>query len=344
MKKRTKYILFGVLLIVALLSASAIYIYTIVKTGFNINETVYIYIDEKKDYNDILTQLDTTAHIENLQNFEMISQYMDYPDNIKTGRYAIKPEMTVLQVVRLLNKGQQTPVNLKFNNIRTKTDLAERISKQLMLNQNDLLSALNDPNVCKALGFDTETIVAMFIPNTYNIYWDISLNSFLDRMNSEYKKFWTEKRKGEAQKLGLTPIEVSTLASIVEEECFYSDEYPVVAGLYLNRINKNMLLQADPTIKFAINDFSLKRVLNRHKDAAKSSPYSTYEHAGLPPGPIRVPSIKGIDGTLNPAKHNYLFMCAKEDFSGRHNFAVTNAEHERNAARYHNALNRRKIF
>ncbi len=164
----------------------------------------------------------------------------------------------------------------------------------------------------------------------------------MNRMKKEYTSFWNESRKDKAKEIGLSPIEVSILASIVEEEATYSDEYSIVAGLYLNRLKRGQRLEADPTIKFALNDFSLRRILYKHLEV--ESPYNTYRNEGLPPGPIRIPSIKGIDATLSPQDHKYLFMCAKEDLSGRHNFATTHAEHLRNAARYQRALNERKIY
>lgn len=328
--------------IVIALAGTFFYIKTVISAKFNIEKTVYIYIDQNKSYNDVLTQLDTTAHIKDINKFKLVAQYYKFPDNIKSGRYAISPDMTIIEVLAMLKNGHQTPVKLKFNNIRTKEDLATRLSEQLMLSEGEILSALNNPVISSKYGFTPETFVAMFIPNTYEIYWDTSLDNFLKRMNTEYNRFWTEERKLKAKNQNLSPIEVSILASIVEEECFFSDEYPVVAGLYLNRLHRGQMLQADPTVKFAVGDFSLKRILNKHLEV--DSPYNTYKNIGLPPGPIRVPSIKGIEAVLNPAQHNYLFMCAKEDFSGRHNFAVTHAEHSRNAMRYRTALNQRRIF
>lgn len=345
MKKQNKHILWGVLAgILIIITCISAYAYYIINTNSNLEKTAYIYIDENKDYNSILLQLDTTAHISHLNDFKILANILDYPENIKTGRYAISKNMNLLDIVRSLKNGQQTPVKFTFNNIRTKDDLAGRISQQLMITDAQILLALNDSVKCSTYGFSKENIGCMFIPDTYELYWDTKLDKFLSRMQYEYKVFWTEKRKQKALDLNLSPIEVSILASIVEEECYFSDEYPIVAGLYLNRLRKGMKLQADPTIKFAVNDFSIRRVLNRHLDQAKSSPYSTYEHTGLPPGPIRIPSIKAIDAVLSPASHNYIFMCAKDDFSGRHNFAVTGAEHERNRQLYHTALNKRKIF
>lgn len=318
-----------------------LYIKSITSTKFDIDKIVYLYIDNNKDYNSILTQLDTTAHIQDLSSFKKVADFYKYSSNIRTGRYAIKPNMDVRDVVLMLKSGSQAPVRLKFNNIRTKEDLSERLANQLMLTDSAILVALNNSIICQKYGFTTETIPCMFIPNTYEVYWDMSIDNLLDRMSKEYNKFWTVDRINKAQAEGLTPVQASILASIVEEECFFKDEYPVVAELYLNRLKRNILLQADPTVKFAVGDFSLKRILYAHLEV--DSPYNTYKNEGLPPGPIRIPSIAGIESVLNPADHEYLYMCAKEDFSGRHNFAKTHAEHSRNADRYRAALNRRGI-
>lgn len=344
MKLKKKSIILLSILLIVLLAVGYIgfSIKNLLFSGFNIEKTTYIYIDEKKDYNKLLTDLQTTAKIENLSAFNKVASFYDYPKQMRTGRYAITPSTTVQELVHILKGGHQTPVNLKFNNIRTKKDFAIRISEQLMISKDQLLTVLNDSNACRELGFTPQTIASMFIPNTYQFYWDINLQAFLKRMKTEYDKFWTEDRLSKAKDLGLTPIEVSTLASIVEEECTYSDEYPMVAGLYLNRLKKGQLLQADPTVKFAVGKFGLRRILFEHLKT--DSPYNTYKYQGLPPGPIRIPSIKGIDAVLTPKVHDFLFMCAKEDFSGRHNFAKTHAEHSINAAKYRKALNIRGIY
>lgn len=332
----------AILLIIAIICCSYYYYRLIISTPFNIKDTVYIYVHSDKDYQSILTQLDTTAHIKNVDHFKLISNLTGYPENIKTGRYKITTKTDITTLIRNLKAGHQSPVKLKFNNIRLKEDLADRLSNQLMLSKSEILAALNDFVICNKYNFDLDNIIAMFIPNTYEIYWDTSLEAFLDRMNNEYNKFWNNTRKQKAKEQGLSQIEVSTLASIVEEECFYTDEYPVVAGLYLNRLRRGQLLQADPTVKFAIGDFSLQRILYKHLEI--DSPYNTYLHLGLPPGPIRMPSIKAIDAVLNAEEHDYLYMCAKEDFSGRHRFASTHTEHEHNAFLYRNELNKRQIF
>ncbi len=339
MKKRILYIsLIAVIVVIAV----AVYGYSVLSTGFSIDKTVYVYIDNNKDYSALLDEVRDSAKVKSISNFEMLATILGYKDNMRTGRYAVTPDMTVYDLVRDLRSGHQTPVKLKFNNIRTKADLSKRISDQLMLSEESLYNKLDDINTCESLGgFTPENVVAMFIPNTYDIYWDIDLNDFLQRMKKEYSRFWDEKRVAKAKEMGLSLAEVSTLASIVEEECTFSDEYPIVAGLYLNRLHSGQPLQADPTVKFAVGDFSLRRILNKHLEI--NSPYNTYQHAGLPPGPIRVPSIKGIDAVLNYDKNDYLYMCAKEDFSGRHNFAKNYGEHQVNAAKYRKALNLRGI-
>jgi UPF0755 protein len=266
---------------------------------------------------------------------------MKYPENIKPGKYEIDSKLNYLELIRMLRSGKQVPVKLTFNNIRLKTDFAERIGAQLMFDSSTLLERLNDSTVDADLGFDAETILTMFIPNTYEMYWNTSVDDFLERMKKEYKRFWTQERLEKAEEIHLSPVEVSVLASIVEEETARKAEFPVVAGLYINRLRKGMLLQADPTVKFAVGDVTLKRILNYHLQI--DSPYNTYKNPGLPPGPIRLPSISAIDGVLNYREHAYLYMCAKEDFSGEHNFAVTLSEHSANARRYQEALNKNHI-
>lgn len=341
-KKKRNILLALLFFFIIIVAGGYYYVHSIISSGFNIKTTAYIYINESKNYESVLTQIDTAAHVENMSNFTLLASYMKYPENIKAGRYAITPDMDIRQAIRVLRSGQQTPVKLTFNNMRLKEDLAKRMSEQLMMSEQDILAVLNNPQKALEYGFTEETFGAMFIPNTYEVYWDISPEGLLKRMHTEYNRFWTEERKKEAENQGLTPVEASILASIVEEECYFPDEYPTVAGLYLNRLKRGQLLQADPTVKYAVGDFTLQRVLNRHLEV--DSPYNTYKNTGLPPGPIRIPSIRGIDAVLNPFKHNYLYMCAKEDFSGRHNFAATHAEHERNATRYRQALNERRIF
>ncbi len=341
-KKRLKIFtfIFGLLILIALIIG-----YYLRNTAFKpieLEETVYIYIEPSTKYDEVVDQIKNQINLPSEKFFQIISEKMKYPETIKTGRYAIRDGMTMPEIIRILRSGNQSAVKLTFNNMRTKENLAGRISNQLMLDSVELLNVLKNETKLEILGFDTNTIAAMFIPNTYEVYWDTSIDKLMNRMKKEYTNFWNESRKDKAKEIGLSPIEVSILASIVEEEATYSDEYSIVAGLYLNRLKRGQRLEADPTIKFALNDFSLRRILYKHLEV--ESPYNTYRNEGLPPGPIRIPSIRGIDATLSPQDHKYLFMCAKEDLSGRHNFATTHAEHLRNAARYQRALNERKIY
>jgi len=241
----------------------------------------------------------------------------------------------------MLKSGNQEPVKLRFQNLRMKENLAGFVSKKLELDSTKLVSLLDSDQLIHKYGFNKDNIYAMFIPNSYEVYWNTDADQFFERMNDEYQKFWTDERKSKAEKIGLSPIQVSILAAIVDAEALHDDEMPTIAGLYMNRYKKGTPLQADPTVIFANKDFTIKRVLNKY--LSKESPYNTYRHSGLPPGPIMMPSINAIDAVLNYKKHNYIYMCAKEDFSGYHNFAVTAAEHQANARRFQQALDKLNI-
>ena len=276
-------------------------------------------------------------HIVNdLVSFSFLSRLMKYDTGGTPGRYVLKANMTNLEAIRLLRSGKQEPVNITFNNVRLIEDLAERITRNILLTEEEFNAALINFLATNKDGFTSETIIGMFIPNTYEVYFDISGDDLVDRMNMEYHKFWNEQRRAKADSIGLTPKEVSTLASIVQAESIKGDESPVIAGLYMNRLNRGMALEADPTLVFASGDFTIKRVLNKHKEI--DSPYNTYKYPGLPPGPINMPTIRSIDAVLNYSEHSFLFMCAKEDFSGYHNFATNLRDHINNANRYQRAL------
>lgn len=275
-------------------------------------------------------------------SFAFVAKILDYQELVKPGLYTLQPNMTNLELVRLLRSGNQTPVRITFNNVRTKEDLAEKITLNLEISEAQFLALIQDSVNIRKFGFEEETIMSMFIPNTYEVWWNTSPEALFDRMYREYQDFWTENRKAQAQAMGLSPTEVSTLASIVQAESQKADERPRIAGVYLNRLRLNMPLQADPTLVFAMGDFSIKRVLNIHKET--DSPYNTYRYTGLPPGPINLPDINSLDAVLNAEDHNYLYFCAKEDFSGYHAFATNLAQHNANARRYQAALNAAKIF
>lgn len=311
-------------------------------SGFDIEKTTYLYVDERKDYNQLIKDLEDSTHINGLWLFKSLSTSFGYPQKMKVGRYAIRPGDGILTVFRRLKNGAQTPVKLTFNNIRTKKELIDKIGPQFMFGTKGLSDLLNETAAYYASGLDTSSIICLFIPDTYEMYWNIKPNAFLKKMEKAYDRFWNESRIAKLAELKLSKPEAMTLASIVEEECHFADEYPMVAGLYLNRLHSGQPLQADPTVKFAVNDFTLRRILHEHLKV--NSPYNTYIHPGLPPGPIRIPSAKAIDGVLNYTHHDYLYMCAKEDFSGRHNFATSYAEHEVNAKKYRKALDDRNIM
>lgn len=327
---------------VILLAGIGFYGYRLVLApNFGCPKTVYVYINNDRDFDDLCRQLKDSAGCRSMNTFKQLASLLEYPAAMRTGRYAVCPEMNNLALLNSLRRGHQAATRLTFNNIRFKKDLAGRLDEQLMIGEDELLALLNDTVFCDSLGFSTETINALFIPNTYEVYWNIPADKLMQRMKKEYNAFWTPARLDKAKAIGLTPVEVAVLASIVEEETAAGDEYPIVAGLYINRLHRGIPLQADPTVKFAVGDFSLQRILFEHLEI--DSPYNTYKYTGLPPGPLRIPTIKGMDAVLNYMQHRYLYMCAKEDFSGRHNFAVTLAEHSRNANRYRAELNRRKI-
>lgn len=299
-------------------------------------------IPSNANYKYVANQLFEQKIVNDPISFGFVAKVLDYQELVKPGLYSIRPGMTNLELVRLLRSGEQTPVRITFNNVRTKEDLAEKITSNLEMEPEQFLGLIQDSVYIRKFDFDEESIMGMFIPNTYEVWWNTSPDALFNRMYREYEKFWTDARKDKARALGLTPKEVTTLASIVQAESQKNDERDRIAGVYLNRLRLNMPLQADPTLVFALGDFSIKRVLNIHKET--DSPYNTYLYTGLPPGPINLPDISALDAVLNAEKHNYLYFCAKEDFSGYHVFATNLAQHNANARRYQAALNRAKIF
>lgn len=303
---------------------------------------VYVCIPDSTSFEEVTKLLEKDAKVVNMSAFKQVSAILHYGTKIRSGRYELKKGMNNFQLVRILRSGRQTPVKLTFNNIRTKEQLAGRLGSQLMADSVDILRLLNDTTFLAQYSLNPNTAIALFIPNTYEIFWNQNANALFERMNKEYNKFWTNERKAKAAAIPLTPVEVSTLASIVEEETNNTTDRPKVAGLYINRLKIDMPLQADPTLKFAVGDFSIKRVLLQH--VLFISPYNTYRNHGLPPGPIRVASEKGIDAVLNYTHHNYIYMCASETFNGEHNFAATWSEHQANAKKYQEELNRRNIM
>ena len=304
--------------------------------------TACIYIDRDDTIDSIYNKVEKAGQPRAFFAFRWMAEYREYDRHIRTGRYAIRPGESVYHVLSRLRWGYQEPMNLVVGSVRQLERLARNVGNQLMTDSADIARLLADSARIASLGYDRQTLPALFIPNTYEVYWDMSAEDFLKRMAQEHERFWNQDRRSKAQALGMTPVEVATLASIVEEETNNREEKPVVAGLYINRLQRGMPLQADPTVRFAVGDFGRQRVT--YADLSLDSPYNTYLHTGLPPGPIRIPTPEGLDAVLDYEHHNYLYMCAKEDFSGRHNFASNYADHLRNARRYQQALNKRKIF
>lgn len=274
-------------------------------------------------------------YVRDMISFSFLAKLMDYDELVKPGRYVLKANMNNLTAIRFLRSGRQEPVKITFNNVRLIRDLSEKIVRNTGLSAQEFEAAI----IKFAMGnnsFTKENVLCMFIPNTYEVYYNVSADRLIEKMYEEYTEFWNEERKQKASSIGLTPLEVSVLASIVQAETVKKDEAPIIAGLYINRLKQDIPLQADPTLVFAVGDFSIKRVLNEHKEV--DSPYNTYKNAGLPPGPINLPEINSIDAVLNYKPSDYIYMCAKEDFSGYHNFTSSYKVHMQNANRYQKAL------
>ncbi len=274
--------------------------------------------------------------VQDVVSFSFLSKLMDYTIAVKPGIYEIKANMTNIEVIRLLRAGSQAATFVTFSYGRLVEDIAEPITKNIAVTPAEFLQAVESYAQSNSDGFTKESIIGMFIPNTYQVYYTVSPKKLINKLNNEYHSFWNAERTAKAKALDLTPKEVSVLASIVQAESVKADESPIIAGLYYNRLQRGIPLQADPTLVFASGDFTIKRVLNEHKEI--DSPYNTYKYKGLPPGPINMPSIQSIDAVLNYATHNYIYMCAKEDFSGYHNFTSTLTQHNVNAKKYQRAL------
>jgi UPF0755 protein len=346
MRKRNKRLLVALVVLLFIIGIST---YATIHTLFfkpingQLSQSRFLYIDQDDNIDSVEQKIVKTFDIKELpKGFSILNNYKSYSQNIRTGKYKITPDETTYTLFVKLLRGHQIPTRLVINNIRTLDQLSAKLGDQLMLGSLEFQFYFKNEDALAKIGYTPETLPAFFIPNTYEVYWNMDMNDFIGRMSKEYNTFWNEERLKKAQKIGLTPIQVATLASIVEEETNDKEEKPVVAGLYMNRLKKGMPLQADPTIKFALQDFAMKRITN--KDLTVNSPYNTYLNTGLPPGPIRLATIHGLESVLNYTEHNYLYMCAKEDFSGKHSFATNLNDHMNNARRYWQALNKLKIY
>ncbi|MFK7809051.1 MAG: endolytic transglycosylase MltG [Saprospiraceae bacterium] len=294
----------------------------------------YIYLKEGTTLDDVVTELNKKSILLNESSFRWVANRMNYKDTkVRSGRFKIEPEWSNRRLVRHLRGGQQATVKVVLNNERLLPEVAGKVANVIATDSIQLLNLFNDKKYLTAKGYSKETLMSLFIPNTYDFYWNTTPETFFDRMQKEHKKFWEkDNRLKKAAALNLSKEEVYTLASIVGRETNKNDEKKRIAGVYLNRLRQGILLQADPTVVFATGEFGLRRVLNKH--TAIDSPYNTYRYAGLPPGPISMASIASLDAVLNAEKHDYIFFCAKPDYSGYHAFAKTLRGHNENARVY----------
>ena len=338
-----KKILIPLIVFSTLLSTSSVYIYQMLfSPNFLINQPdKMILIKDDKNFKELTNQLIEDTLLNDVISFSFLSKIMKYSDNVKQGAYRVKMNMSNYDLISILRAGNQTPINITFSYSRKINDLAQKISQKLKISEKDLMDFIIK-NGFDNYGFDNQNIIGMFLPDTYEVYWDITPKNLLDKMKKEYDKFWNSERTKKLERINLSKNEVITLASIVASETNKIDEADRIAGVYINRLKKNMLLQADPTLIYAANDFSIRRVLNKHKKI--KSPYNTYRNKGLPPGPIRLSPKKYIDAVLNYEDHRFIFFCAKDDFSGYHEFAITLSEHNKNARKFQRALNKRNIY
>ncbi len=346
-KRMGKAVRISMLLVILGLVIMVLVVYKLYARVFTPNvaiksEQELIYIPTGSDFEFVIDGLETQGIIENRKSFRWVAIRKGYDKNVKPGRYKIRNGQTNNELINMLRSGNQDPVMVVFNNVRSLDHVAGKVSRYLEKDSVAFADYLANPELASQYNFESATFSSMFIPETYEFFWTTNPEEFTARMEREYDKFWDGERDRKAKKIGMTRAEVVTLASIVDEETLYNDENAQVAGLYINRIEKGIPLQADPTLKFALGDFSRQRILNVDKEI--DSPYNTYKFKGLPPGPISIPSVSAIDGVLNYNKHNYLYMCAKSDFSGYHAFAKAYSQHLKNARLYQRELNKRRIY
>jgi len=332
-----------IVLFIGGLAVSYKYYHLIYRTNVDLGnkESVYIFIPTNSGFDAVKTILYKENYIKDKESFEWLCEKKGYTAKVKSGRYLLKNHMSNNELINMLRNGRQDPLKVTFNNIRTKQQFAGRIGKLIEADSASIMSLLSNEDFLKKYNLNIDNVMCVFIPDTYEMYWDTPADKFFEKMYNHYSKFWNDSRKQKAAEMGISPTDVVILASIVYQETKKKDEMSRIAGVYLNRIHKKMPLQADPTVIFALGDFSIKRLLNDQLEI--ESPYNTYKNLGLTPGPICLPDAFVIDKVLDYEKHDYLYFCAKEDFSGYHNFAETAAQHALNAQKYHNALNNLRI-
>jgi UPF0755 protein len=337
-----KKIILWTLIAVVLLGAAAAGTVAYVAKSNAVLRPGSLYVPSGTSYATLVDSLKAGPRIRFVKPFEIYSRRVGLTNEVHPGHYTLRPGMNVIALARMLNLGEQTPVDVVVRTSRLPGILAARVATQLEADSAALRGAMRDPEILKEYGFENELeLFSMFIPNTYEMWWTATPREFIARMKREYDSFWNEERRAKLARTRLSRMEVITLASIVTEETLKTDEMPTMAGVYINRLRIGMPLQADPTVKYALGDFALRRVLNSH--LRTPSPYNTYLNRGLPPTPITMPSIAAIDAVLDYREHGYLYFCAREDFSGYHSFAETYSQHLVNARRYSAELNRRGI-
>ena len=341
MNRRTK-ILIWVLVMLGILGGVAGFVlgrYYIDNKKPNFTEEYVLYVRPETTLGQIADSLQLRAGMVRPKSLERAFEKVDVATKIKPGRYVIEPSATSIYVARMLVFGWQTPQNLVLSGtMRNKGRIAKKISTQMMVDSASVAQALDSAEFLAGYGFTPENVFALILPDTYQMYWTASVKDIFDRLKKEYDVFWTEDRLAKAKAQGLSQMQVSVMASIVSGETLKDFEYPIIAGVYLNRYKKKMKLQADPTIAFCF-DYTLDRILKKHLTV--DSPYNTYKYVGLPPAPINVPPKACLDAVLNPAKHNYIYFCASEEFDGTHRFAVTYSDHLKNARKFQRALTAR---
>ena len=331
MKKKLIYTILLVVLLVGGYAAWQIFGPTV-----SAPESKYFYIKTGATYNEVRQSLIDEKIIRNTTFFDLLSKQLKYPRLVKAGRYQVKSGSSIFNLLRMLRSGNQTPVNLVINKLRLKEDLAQKIAANFECDSASVMEVLNDPEIFKKFNVDGNTLMTIVIPNTYSLLWNSAPRKIIDKLYSEKEKFWNTERLAKAKDMNLTPEQVYSMASIVEEETNKEEDKGLIASVYMNRMNTGMRLQADPTVKFAMKDFGLKRILLKH--LTYDSPFNTYQNAGLPPGPICTPSVNTIDAVLNAPKTTYIYFVAKPDFNGYSNFASTYAEHMVFAKAYQQAL------
>jgi UPF0755 protein len=336
-----KFIIILVLILIVSLAITGVNYY-LKYFGPNVTDKQeYLYIHTGANFNDVYKTIREEGILKDSTTFLWSAQNMNYVNRVKSGRYRLHAGMSNRKLINLLASGNQEPVTVSFHNLRLKEQFAGFVSKKIEPDSTAIIHLLDSTSFVQNYGFTTDNVYTMFLPNSYQLYWNTSPEKFFKRMYINYQKFWTPERTQKAEAINLSPIQVSILASIVDAEALHDDEMPTIAGLYLNRLSKGMKLESDPTVIFAKNDFTIRRVLSRY--LSFDSPYNTYLHTGLPPGPIMMPSINAVNAILDYKKSDYIYMCAKEDFSGYHNFATNLADHRANARRFQEALNERNI-